>query len=218
MCFSATASFVTAGVTGLAGAYALTRVDRWRDAPLAATPLLFALQQGVEGLLWLELPRAPAGPLAAGLTLLYLLLAQVFWPVYAPAAALLAEPSATRRRLIAPLLLVGAAVGASLLWNDLTHPASAAVLNCHVVYATGAPASVGLEAAYLAAVSLPLLLSTRRALQALGVIVLAGCVATYLFYWQAFLSVWCFFAAAGSVVIVAHFDRARRRRRALAVA
>ena len=30
-----------------------------------------------------------------------------------------------------------------------------------------------------------------------------------LFYWQAFVSVWCFFAAAASVVILWHFARLR---------
>jgi hypothetical protein len=61
MCFSAAASFVTAGVTGAIGAVALTRVNEPRELPLAATPILFALQQSIEGLLWLNLPIAPGG-------------------------------------------------------------------------------------------------------------------------------------------------------------
>jgi len=49
--------------------------------PLAVTPILFGVQQLTEGLLWLHLPTAPDGPGAANLTLLFLLFAQVFWPV-----------------------------------------------------------------------------------------------------------------------------------------
>ena len=45
MCFSASASFVTAGITGAIGIVALTRVKGPREVPLAATPLLFAFQQ-----------------------------------------------------------------------------------------------------------------------------------------------------------------------------
>ena len=29
-------------------------------------------------------------------------------------------------------------------------------------------------------------------------------------FWEAFASVWCFFAAAGSVVILVHFERVRQ--------
>ena len=39
---------------------------------------------------------------------------------------------------------------------------------------------------------------------------LTGSLVAYLFYWQAFQSVWCFFAAGGSVVILGHFEHSRR--------
>ena len=33
-----------------------------------------------------------------------------------------------------------------------------------------------------------------------------------MFYWEAFVSIWCFFAAAASVVILCHFEWERRQR------
>ncbi len=45
--------------------------------------LFFALQQTLVGALRLNLPIAEDAPLSSGLTLLYLLFAQTFWPVYA---------------------------------------------------------------------------------------------------------------------------------------
>ena len=51
MCFSTTASFVTAGVAGAIGIVSLTRANEPRELPLAATPIFFALQQSIEGLL-----------------------------------------------------------------------------------------------------------------------------------------------------------------------
>jgi hypothetical protein len=54
------------------------------------------------------------------------------------------------------------------------------------------------------------LLSSHRAVALLGAIVLGGSILAYALYWDAFASVWCFFAAAGSVVILVHFQRVRQ--------
>jgi len=210
MCFSPTASFVTAGLTGAIGLVCLARASRTRDLPLAAMPLIFALQQAIEGALWLVLPTAPPGPAASALTLTFLLFAQVLWPIYAPLAARAMEPDPHRRRLMLPCLAAGVAIAGYLLWGILTGPRGAAIVNGCIVYRTagGHPVLTGLV--YLAATSLPLVLSSRRAIFALGAITLVGCVVAYAFYWEAFLSVWCFFAAAASVVILGHFEGARR--------
>ena len=137
MCFSAPASFVTAGITGAIGIVALTRVSARREVPLAATPLLFALQQSIEGLLWLNLPLAPDGSLSTMLTFLYLFFAEAFWPLYVPIAVWLIEPSERRRLLMVVCLGVGAGVGAYLLWGIFRQPHLATILGGHIVYGTG---------------------------------------------------------------------------------
>ncbi len=210
MCFSATASFLTAGVTASLGIAALTRVGAPRELPLAIAPILFAAQQSIEGLLWLNLPLAPDGPVATGLTLLFLIFAEAFWPVYASIAVLCVEPSEARWRLIAPCLAVGAALAAYLLWGILARPHGASIVDGHIVYANEIRHSAAVPVAYLVATSLPLLLSSQRPIVVLGVINLVGCVTAYAFYLAAFVSVWCFFAAAASVVILWHFQWARR--------
>lgn len=212
VCFSAPASFVTAGITGVVGIVALTRVNEPRELPLAATPLLFALQQGIEGLLWLNLPLAHDGSLAMALTVLYLFFAEAFWPSFAPIAVWLIEPNRHRRLLMVVCIGVGTSVGAYLLWWILVHPHFATILDGHIVYLTEYRHSDAVGLAYLAATGLPLLLSSQRIVVALGAIVLAGVVAAYAFYWQAFISVWCFFAAAASVTILCHFEWSRRSR------
>lgn len=55
MCYSATASFASAAVIGAVGAATLTQVRRRREIPFAALPLLFAVHQATEGLVWLGL-------------------------------------------------------------------------------------------------------------------------------------------------------------------
>ena len=212
MCFSPTASFVTAALTGVIGIVSMTRVSNPRELPLAATPILFGIQQSIEGLLWLSLPLAPDGPASTGLALLYLIFAEVLWPVYAPTTVLLIEPDEKRRRLMLLCLAAGTAVSAYLLWWIVTRSYGARILNDHIVYVTGHRHSDVVAVAYLAATGVSLVLSSQRTVLVLGAIILAGSVTAYVFYWEAFISVWCFFAAAASAVILCHFEWARRQR------
>ena len=210
MCFSAPASFVAAGLTGTIGIVTMTRINEPRQLALAATPLLFAIQQGIEGLLWLNLPLAPDGHLSTALTFSYLFFAEAFWPVFAPISVWLIEPSAHRRLLMVVCLGAGAGVGAYLLWWILGHPHLATIRDYHIVYGTGYRQPDAVGAAYLAATGLPLLLSSQRTVVVLGAIILAGLVVAYALYWEAFISVWCFFAAIASAAILYHFEWSRR--------
>jgi hypothetical protein len=213
MCFSATASFLTAAVVGGVGIIAITRTRNIRELPLASIPLFFAAQQFAEGGLWLTLPVAPESAISSWLTQAYLVFALVFWPVFSPLAAFLVEPQQIRRRLIGICLAFGVVVAAYFLWLAVALPHSAEIVGAHISYRTGSEAPVGAIGFYLLATTFGLLLSSHRTIVLLGLIVLAGYVATLYFYATAMTSVWCFFAAAASVVIVGHFERAHAQRR-----
>ncbi len=213
MCFSATASFAAALVTGATGALCLSQMKDRRQVLLAAAPLCFAGQQAIEGLLWVRLAHGPS-PATSALTYAFLLIAQVFWPVYAPTAAMLCETDARRRRVMGLCLALGAATSLWLLRGLMTEPHRAVLACDHIVYdvAENSPAGLALGAAYLCAVGLPLLVSSFPSLRTLGGVILAGAVVSYVFYFAAFQSVWCYFAAAASVVILGHFHRLRSER------
>jgi hypothetical protein len=212
MCFSATASFVAAAVTGGIGIAALTRLRQPREILLAATPLLFAAQQMIEGLLWLDLSAARETVTASTLTWLFLLIAEVFWPVYVPLAVWLVEPRRRRRWMMLACLAAGVAAGTYLRWWVLARPHDAILLDGHIVYVTAYRNSLAIAGSYFAATVLPLWLSSHRRLNIIGLVILAGYIASYLFYWQAFVSVWCFFAAATSGLILWHLRQPRRAR------
>ena len=213
MCFSATASFVTVGTTTAVAIACLTKVRQWRELPLASLPLIFAGQQAVEGCLWLTLPVDPDGPVASLLTLLFLLYAKVFWPAIAPMTVLLVEPERRRRQLMAICAAVGASVAGYFLWSIYVQPHGAIIRGGHIVYTGEAPSSMAIGVLYLVATAVAPLLSSHRAVVLLGAIVLGGSIFAYFMYWEAFASVWCFFAAAGSVVILVHFERTRQVKR-----
>ena len=211
MCFSAAAGFAAAALTGAAGIAAVAMVRRPRDLPLAAIPLIFAAQQAVEGYLWLGLEQTPSSPASTALTYAFLIIAQVFWPVWAPLAALAIEPEPLRAVLVVASLVLVAATAGLLAWDIAGREHTAAIVGGHIVYTGNYARAVPLGLVYLAATALPLLLSSRRAAVLLGAIVLVGSAAAYDFYRQSFASVWCFFAAFASVVILIHFAQARRR-------
>jgi len=214
MCFSATASFVACGATGAVGLITIVRARHANELPLAAIPLLFSAQQGVEGLLWLTLPIAPEGPSSSLLTNLFLLMATVFWPVFGPFAVLSIEPDTLRRRLLGGCLAIGVGVACYALWYGLTSSPTASIVDGHIVYSGKPGLSPEIIFMYLLATGMAPLLSSRRIVSLFGAIVVLGTFTTYAFYWEAFVSVWCFFAALGSTAILAHFERARRMRRA----
>lgn len=205
MCFSAQASFATAAALTIGGVATLSRARDWREAPLAAVPLLFATQQYAEGLLWLRLADGGVDRAAVILAHLFLLVAEVVWPVLVPVAALLVEPQVRRRRWMLPLAPLGVAVGATLLISMILSPYEPSVRHHSILYANGVEQVAGGEYVYLLVVAAPLLLSSRRTIFAIGVVDTAlFFVARYL-YSATYVSVWCFFAAAISVLVAAHF-------------
>jgi hypothetical protein len=217
MCFSAPASFLAASVTGAAGAAALARVHRREEIPLAAMPLFFAAQQTIEGFLWLSLDASPGEPPSFLLTQLFLHFALVFWPVYAPLSALLVEPDPRRRQWIGICLIGGIIVGIYFLWSLHASPRMASIGSGHIVYSSDPGLPMAVRILYPVATCIAPLLSSLRTVRILAAILIAASLVAYLEYWQAFTSVWCYFAAAASGVILFQFEQARQKRRVAAL-
>src|SRR5262245_47232175 len=102
MCFSAEASFGSAGTLIAAGAWCLriaNRRARW-SWPIAVVPLLFGVQQASEGFVWVGLHRH-AGRLLQVSAIVYLFFALAFWPTWFSVAASVIEREPGRRRFLA---------------------------------------------------------------------------------------------------------------------
>jgi hypothetical protein len=209
--FSATASFTAAAVTGSIGALtlrsALAKHD-YRILPLASFPLLFAAQQLVEGFLWLDLAGPEPGVCRTILIHAFSGYAEVFWPIFAPLAALLVEPERWRRRLMMLCLAVGLALSAYLLVKMVTHPYDAFVGSGHIVYENGFQYPSGLEFPYLVATTISLLLSSHKVVQLMAFVILVGFAVAYISFYESYPSIWCFFAAAASVLVYLFISRA----------
>ena len=205
MCFSASASFAVSAGTGLVGALTITKVSRWREIPLAAVPLIFAAQQAIEGILWLRLVNSSQPAELIVLANIFSVCALVVWPVWSPLAASLVEPNRTRRLAIVLLLAVALPVALFGLSSIAAHPYGVCIVGHSLSYTNGTAYSSFEFAAYAACVCGPLLLSSHTILRTLGAIVAAGLAVSAFFFFETSFSVWCFFAAAGSIAVYFYF-------------
>lgn len=199
MCFSATASFTAAAVLGVIGTATLGKTKNRRAWLLSAVPLLFALQQFVEGLLWMSLKSWPTYVLP--LTHIFLFFALFFWPIYTPLMILLLEPSKVRRIIISLFCVSGAVVGTIFYVNYLQHPEAVRAVNKCLFYSNPIPYSDLLSFLYILVTIGSGLISSRMIVKLFCLLVLIGSIITYYFYSMNFTSVWCFFAAIVSILL-----------------
>ena len=216
MCFSATASFsagiVLLGIGTLTLKAAMAAHQR-RALPFAAIPLLFAVQQLIEGVIWRTF-SVDAPLLNSVMTHVYSFFSHVLWPVYVPVAVMLMEPAGWRRRALFVFVAAGAAVGAYLLYVLVAFPIVSRPTGQHIEYVSPHFFASVTMTLYLLSTALSPLLSTHRVVDVFGVLALLSFGAAYAFYATWFISVWCFFAALLSAMVYLHFGvRERERRR-----
>lgn len=214
MCFSATASFIVGGSLVVIGSATLKQASdvssRRNTLPFASIPLLFGVQQLVEGGLWYAIEH-DLDLLKAITTYLFTMFSHVVWPVFIPFAVAMLE----RRRGVAAWLwrtmwalrITGIVVAFLLIGLVATQPLTA-VADRHIIYVTPVFYDWPMIVFYIAATCFSCLLSTYPLVRLFGLLVLAFFFVSWWFYTEAFFSVWCFFASILSVVIFRHFRRA----------
>ncbi len=218
MCFSAAASFGVGAALVPAGGYCLwaAGVKRPRFLALAAVPFFFGVQQISEGFVWralehgdVERARAPA--------LFFLFFALAFWPFWFPFLTMTMETCRRRRWLFAALTLV-ATVWFWVLFLPIAHGPEALLkieqhhhsiqYNYHdglAVYRY-VPRLL-LQVLYLAMIALPMALGSESWGRIPALILGVSAVLAAIVFHYAFVSVWCFFAAALAVYLVVVFYR-----------
>lgn len=211
MCFSAEASFTAGAVLLVVGAATVRRARTRAELPYACIPVLFGIQQLLEGALWLTFPdRAPL--LNAVLTHAYSFFSHVLWPIYVPLAALALEAVRWRRRVLAAIAIAGGAVGLYLLAILVTQPIAAVVTGRHIAYESPHFYALAVMSLYLLGTCASLLFSSHARVVAFGVAAFVSAVAAYAFYATWFISVWCFFAGVLSIIVFMHFSGRRPAR------
>lgn len=204
MCYSPEADLVAGLVVGAAGVDALRHVDGRRDLALAAVPLVLAAHQLIEAVGWWGLQdRVPvmAGSLAI---VAYLVIAMGVVPALVPYAVMRTERDPTRRRMMTPLVVLGAAVSVVLLFALATGPYGASIGGRYIAYETTLPWSGAIAVSYVIAVCTPLLLSTHQRLVVFGLVNVPIVLGLATLLSAGFISLWCVWAAVSSLVVTRH--------------
>ena len=204
MCFSATASFTAGTVLLGVGTLTLMAAERPRELPFAAIPMLFAIQQLIEGVIWLTFSH-DAPQINAVMTHVYSFFSHVLWPAYVPVAVLLIEPQGWRRRPLLAIIAAAVALSGYLLYILLAYPVISRPTDQHIEYISPHFFAAATMTIYLFSTTISPILSTHRMVRVFGVLALLSFAAAYYFYATWFISVWCLFAAMLSAVIYLHF-------------
>lgn len=215
MCVSAEASFTLSSILSPIGLYCVANSIRKARTltALAMIPLIFGIQQFVEGLVWLAIKHGDT-PRARSAAVAYLFFALCFWLIWIPFSVWLTESDRNTRRLLMCLLMIGLIGGGGLFLPIALDPTRLEVSATEGVLAYEFPipsliakSQPMIHLIYLAVITLPLMIASRKRkeLMAFSILLVASAIVSHLYYWYAFASIWCFFAAAISLTLVMLF-------------
>ena len=209
MCFSAEASFglsvalLSGGVYCVKNALSKNRLL----LPVAIIPILFAVQQFSEGWVWIGL-RWENAALVRMFALVFLAFAIVFWPFWVPFCAIVTGKR-KEKIIFGFLSVLGLVIGLGVyvpLFISVDSPV-ADVINHAIHYNVSGSTTFQFvpvllwEAMYIAIIASPLFASNSRKILYLGIAIVLSAAVSYLIFWFAFTSVWCFFAALLSLYL-----------------
>lgn len=199
MCFSTEASFTAALVLGITGGATIKNRSFPSQLLFASIPLLFALQQLSEGLVWLHLSyHVGSNELFINAQRGFLLFAFLVWPIWIPLSLALIEQIQWRRYLLYFILACGIGLSCLNFYYAIQQKISVQVVYHSLQYMGHVPHQTVI---YPLIVLLPCFISSLKNLWGFGLLTAIAYIIAAYFYEATFVSVWCFFAAIVSLSI-----------------
>jgi len=202
MCFSATASFTASAVLIGTGIVAIKKMESPRMLAFASGPILFGLQQFFEGVLWLTFSNPDLLSWQAPTIYLFTIFAQIIWPLWAPFAIWSMEPHPLRKKVISHFLWIGVVRSAFIIYWLFAYDLSATIDSNHIIYSIEFPWEWFRRVLYFLATVVPFFLSSLRWMKLFGAALVVSLILTWGFYTLYVASVWCFFGALLSVLVL----------------
>lgn len=204
MCFSTTASFASATLLSVVGVASIKKVTKSPQYAFASIPFIFAVQQFSEGFVWLSLTNPSFATWDTVPIYVFLTFAFVLWPVSIPLSVLLLEKNEKKKTQLEIILGLGVLLALHFTYSMVVNAVSAKVDSHHIVYAFNNPNTINslTVVTYGFSAIVPLFISSLKKMQWLGGLLIVSYILTAIFYKGYVTSVWCFFAALISVIIL----------------
>jgi hypothetical protein len=213
MCFSATASFGAAAVLGAVGVVSVRKASEPSHIPFALAPILFALQQVSEGILWLSLSHNNLMDWKGPATYFFLFFAQFLWTWWIPWSLYKMERDKRRKALLYWTFFLGLCCSTMLGFRLYLYGVYAGIEQHHIRYDIGTtkPLMVISSILYVISIIVPFFISSAAKIRVPGILLVISIIVTRFFYKEYFISVWCFFAALLSISVIYVVVSARRK-------
>ncbi|MGE0206241.1 MAG: DUF6629 family protein [Candidatus Babeliales bacterium] len=204
MCFSAGSSFSAAAILGIVGLVSLTK-SKNPHRMLAAIPLIFAAQQIIEGFLWLSFGNAATLNMYQPYFIYgFLFFAFMFWPIWVPLSLYTSEQKSDKKNLLKYCFFIGCATAVGLLIQLIKTGATATITHHHINYMI--PMSqffiITGSILYLIATVVPFFITSLKKAWIFGVVLALSYIVSFYAYYATLTSVWCFFAALLSILVL----------------
>ncbi len=206
------ANFIGSGVLGAVGAVTLTKVKHRRELLFAGLPTLFAIHQFIEGFVWLGLDGVLSPAVTHDMGSAFVLYAQGLLPFLLPLSVTLFEPGVTNRKRMLPFLLIGAGTSLYMLWALAAYPLQVFIRENSIVYINPGTNNTALAILYVIATCGSLFFSGIQSMVAFGAANLVILLIVMAVKRYAFTSLWCAYAAAASIIILAYFWKSSAER------
>jgi hypothetical protein len=203
MCFSAGASFGASAIIGTIGIITLKKTKTTNEIPFASIPLLFAVQQAAEGMVWIGLSSGNSESWKHFPVYIFLIFAQVVWPVWIPFSVSRLENDRTRGTTIKAILGMGGCTSLYLLYCMIVYNVKAEIHSEHILYTLSFPAAYTWMTSvfYFVPTVVTLFISSVKRVRLLGLAVLISFVFSKIYFTEHLISVWCFFAGILSIIV-----------------
>ncbi|BAZ08587.1 hypothetical protein NIES4071_03920 [Calothrix sp. NIES-4071] len=209
MCFSAEASFTASALLISTGLYCLrtAKAKTRMYLPFAAIPLVFGIQQALEGFVWIG-TNSDSKNLVQLSSLGFLFFSHCFWLFWTPMSVSLIEEDASIKNICRFAAVIGVIFGTLLYipflineqWFSVATQYGSIKYQTILIFDAFMPRNMS-RLIYACITVIPLLIASEAKLKVLGGLLFCSFAFSYIVFEYAFVSIWCFWAALLSVYI-----------------
>jgi len=207
MCFSTVASVGASAIIGSIAVVAMVKAKTTPQRLFATIPFVFAIQQLVEGMLWLSLKNSSLAAWQPFFNYTFLVFALMIWPIWIPITIRMLETDAKRKKVLNILLCIGSIIFVVVGWMLFHYSAQVMGTHHHLHYVVNFPLSLKklvwlFSLLYFMTTIISSFVSSIPRMKWLGIVFLLAYIFAMIFYSGFIVSVWCYFSALLSIVVI----------------